>query len=209
MGSPTNGTTMNHSIRKNIMMARAFCLALIATILITATTAIAATAAPISPQCTGPEYRQLDFWIGDWDTFDQEQSPETAQSAVGQIINPSIARAQIKPIAQGCALHELYEQNDGLIGDSILSYDAVRKQWQQTWVTNRGALMVLWGKFKNGALVLEGEVHLSDGKTVMQRITWKAEGKGVRESAVMSKDGGKTWTPAFDVLFLKREGKAD
>jgi hypothetical protein len=202
MGSPTNGTTMNHSIRKNIMIARAFCLALITTILITATTAIATTAAPIAPQCTGAEYRQLDFWIGDWDTFEKD-GPQTASQS------PSIARAQIKPIAQGCALHELYEQNDGLIGDSILSYDAVRKQWQQTWVTNRGALMVLWGKFENGALVLEGEVHLSDGKTVMQRITWKAEGKGVRESAVMSKDGGKTWTPAFDVLFLKREGKAD
>jgi hypothetical protein len=151
---------------------------------------------PISPDCTAEEYRQLDFWIGDWDTFESD-SPS----------GPSIARAQVKPIAQGCAIHELYEQNDGLIGDSILSYDAVRKQWQQTWVTNRGAIMVLWGNFKDGALVLEGEVHLRNGKTVMQRITWKAEGKGVRESAVLSKDGGKTWTPAFDVLFLKRKDK--
>ncbi len=43
----------------------------------------------------------------------------------------------------------------------------------------------------------------------MQRITWKAEDKGVRESAVMSKDGGKTWTPAFDVLFRKRGDKLE
>ena len=60
------------------------------------------------------------------------------------------------------------------------------------------------GHFKDGALVLEGEAHLKDGTSVMQRITWKAHDKGVRESAVLSKDGGKTWTPAFDVLFLKR-----
>jgi hypothetical protein len=53
-------------------------------------------------------------------------------------------------------------------------------------------------------LVLEGEVHLRDGTSVIQRITWKAGDKGVRESAVLSKDGGKTWTPAFDVQFLKR-----
>jgi hypothetical protein len=26
----------------------------------------------------------------------------------------------------------------------------------------------------------------------------------VRESAVLSKDGGHKWAPAFDVLFLKR-----
>lgn len=148
---------------------------------------------PISPPCSAAEYRQLDFWIGDWDTFEAD-SPD----------GPSIARARVGTIAQGCGIHELYEQKDGLIGDSILSYDPVRKQWQQTWVTNRGSLMVLWGNFKDGALVLEGESHLHDGTSVMQRITWKAQGKGVRESAVLSKDGGKTWLPAFDVLFLKR-----
>jgi hypothetical protein len=156
----------------------------------------AGTTAPTSPDCIAAQYRQLDFWIGDWDTFESD-APDGA----------SVARARIKPIAQGCAIHELYEQNDGLIGDSILSYDAVRKQWQQTWVTSRGANMLLWGDFKDGALVLEGEAHLGNGKSVMQRITWKAQGKGVRESAVMSKDGGKTWTPAFDVLFLKRADK--
>jgi hypothetical protein len=152
-----------------------------------------ATAAPATPApsaACGTEYRQLDFWLGDWDTFETD-TPGGA----------SVARAHVDPIAQGCAIHELYEQNDGLIGDSILSYDAVRKQWQQTWVTNRGSLMVITGNFKDGALVLEGEAHLKDGRSVMQRITWKAQDKGVRESAVMSKDGGRTWEPAFDVLF--------
>jgi hypothetical protein len=160
-----------------------------------------AAAAPVTttatfPQCGATEYHQLDFWIGDWDTFETDGSS-----------GPSVARARVDPIAQGCAIHELYEQNDGLIGDSILSYDPVRKQWQQTWVTNRGSIMVLWGLLKDGALVLEGETHLQDGRMVIQRITWKAEKGGVRESAVMSKDVGKTWTPAFDVLFLRRKDR--
>lgn len=154
------------------------------------------TATPASSHCSAAEYHQLDFWIGDWDTFEAED-PD----------GPSIARARVEPIAEGCAIHELYEQTDGLVGDSILSYDPVRKQWQQTWVTNRGSLMVLWGGFKDGVLTLEGEAHLRDGKSVLQRIIWKAEGEGVRETAVMSKDGGKTWTPAFDVLFRKRQDK--
>jgi hypothetical protein len=154
---------------------------------------LAATPVAKSPGCAAPEYRQMDFWIGDWDTFETDGS-----------VKESEARAQITPIAQGCAIHELYEQNDGLIGDSILSYDPVRKHWQQTWVTNRGALMVITGNWKDGAMVLEGEVHLNTGATVLQRISWKAQDGGVREWAVMSKDGGKTWTPAFDVLFRKR-----
>lgn len=155
-----------------------------------------AAATPAPSDCTAAEYHQLDFWIGDWDTFESD-APN----------GPPVARARVDPIAGGCAIHELYEQNDGLIGDSILSYDPVRKQWQQTWVTNRGSIMVLAGNFKDGALVLEGESHSRDGKSVLQRITWEIKGNGVREWAVLSKDGGKSWTPAFDVLFLKR--KAD
>jgi hypothetical protein len=85
----------------------------------------------------------------------------------------------------------------------------VRKRWQQTWVTNRGALMVIVGNFKDGALVLQGDVYLKDGTSVLQRITWKTQGTGVRESAVLSRDGGETWTPAFDVLFLARAGGRD
>jgi hypothetical protein len=154
--------------------------------------AVQAEAATGYPRCAAAEYHQFDFWIGDWDSFDAQ--------AAGK---PAEARARITPIAQGCAIHELYEQNDGLIGDSILSFDPVLKQWQQTWVTNRGSIMQIYGVFKDGAVVLAGDVHLNDGSTVQQRITWRTEGEGVRESAVLSKDGGKTWVPAFDVLFRK------
>ena len=65
--------------------------------------------------------------------------------------------------------------------------------------------MVIHGDFKDGALVLEGEVHLKNGTTVLQRITWKTQDQGVREFAVLSKDGGKTWAPSFDVLFRKHK----
>jgi hypothetical protein len=185
---------MHEFRRKHLRIA----LAAVGFAFITPAVAAPSAAALTSPQCSAKEYRQLDFWIADWDTFETD-TPR----------GPSIARARVEPIAQGCAIHELYEQVDGLVGDSILSYDPVRKQWQQTWVTNRGSLMVLWGNFKDGALTLEGEAHLVDGKSVMQRITWKAQDSGVRESAVLSKDGGKTWTAAFDVLFLKRRDKQD
>lgn len=141
--------------------------------------------------CAAPEYRQLDFWLGDWDTFD-----------AGGDATP-VARARVDLIAAGCAVHELYEQADGLIGDSILSFDPARRLWQQTWVTNRGSLMVIAGRLADGALTLEGEMHTKDGRTLPQRITWRVEGTAVRESSVVSRDGGKTWEAAFDVLFRK------
>ena len=160
--------------------------------------AVASSAAETSSstRCSAVEYRQLDFWIGDWDTFETED-----------LNGPSIARARIEPIVDGCALHERYEQSDGLVGDSILSFDPVRRQWQQTWVTNRGSNMVLWGEQRDAALVLEGDVHLHNGATVLQRIIWRTEGDAVRETAVLSRDGGGRWEPAFDVLFRKRDAR--
>src|SRR5947209_19860516 len=94
-----------------------------------------------APKCAAPEYRQFDFWVGDWDTF------EADHSAPG-----SIARAHVDHIAGSCAIHELYEQVDGLIGDSILSYDPIKKVWQQTWVNNFGGIMQITGAFKDGAV---------------------------------------------------------
>ena len=167
-------------------------------VVLLATAGTNAVASPPVANCqVAPAYHQLDFWIGDWDTFETGQ-PKSAFEA----------RTQVRAIAAGCAIHELYEQTDGLIGDSILSYDPVRRQWQQTWVTNRGAIMVLYGGFRGGDLILEGDSHLQDGRTVRQRITWQRRGGGVREFAVASKDGGKTWEPAFDVTFRKRKAVA-
>ena len=150
-----------------------------------------ASASPAPVGCSAAEYRQLDFWLGDWDAYDAGDA------------GTAIARTHVDLIAAGCAVHELYEQTDGLIGDSILSFDAARQLWQQTWVTNRGSLMVIAGRFNNSAVTLEGEMHTGDGRTLLQRITWKVEGSDVRETAVVSKDSGKSWVPAFDVLFRR------
>jgi hypothetical protein len=148
-----------------------------------------------APGCTEPERRQLDFWLGDWDTFEP----------VGAL-GDSQARAHVDSILAGCVVHELYEQTDGLIGDSFLSYDSITRKWQQTCVTNFGAYMFLTGTFEDGVLTLEGTSH-TKSRDLPHRITWKAEKGCVRETGMMSTDGGKTWVPAFDVLFLKHRNQ--
>ena len=188
---------MNKTLRRNRLRIASLRIAVASIGLMVIAQAVATPAAATAgfPNCSAAEYHQMNFWIGDWDTFETDTPT-----------GPSEARTHVDPIAEGCAIHELYVQTDGLIGDSILSYDPARKQWQQTWVTNRGSIMVITGNFKDGALVLAGEAHLNDGKVVLQRITWKAQDNSVREWAVLSKDDGKTWMPAFDVTFRKHLG---
>jgi hypothetical protein len=138
--------------------------------------------------CTAPEYRQLDFWIGDWDAFDVD--------------NPTakVARNHVDLILEGCVLRENYEGADGHHGQSFSIYDASRKLWHQSWVTNRGELLIIEGKFEDGEMVLTGIDRQTAAQPLVRGI-WKPVSGGVRETAATSSDGGKTWKPWFDLIF--------
>jgi len=104
-----------------------------------------AAARPTTPsKCASAEHRRLDFWVGDWDAYD-----------VGGGDKPS-AHVRVDVILDGCALREVYEGTDGLVGESFTIYDASRKLWHQTWVTNRGQLLEIEGRFQGNSLTLEG-----------------------------------------------------
>jgi hypothetical protein len=148
--------------------------------------------------CTAPEYRQLDFWIGDWDAYDLDGSGNPSKKAV--------ARNRVDRILGGCALREVYEQTDGLVGQSFSTYDASRKVWHQTWVTNRGQLLVVEGRLVGDRLTLTGALPAAGGHPGTLRVTWQPRKDGVRETAESSSDGGKTWKPLFDVLFQPHKG---
>jgi ketosteroid isomerase-like protein len=138
--------------------------------------------------CSAPEYLQFSFWVGDWDAFDVD-NPTT-----------KVARARVDPILDGCVLREDYEGTNGAKGQSFSIYDNTRGVWHQSWVTNRGKLLVIEGKFEAGEMVLSGVDH-SASEQPLVRGTWKPMSGGVRETAVTSTDGGKTWKPWFDLVF--------
>lgn len=146
------------------------------------------------PPCRAPAYHQFDFWVGDWDTFDADGH------------GTSQARNHVDSILGGCVIRERYEQNDGLVGESFSIYDASRHVWHQTWVTNRGTLLMIEGVFKNGVLTLQGGQTGKTGKPELIRGTWNRQGDGVRETVHTSSDGGKTWKPYFDILFKPHRG---
>ncbi len=145
-----------------------------------------------SPSCVAPEYRQFDFWVGDWDAY------EVGKPSV------KVAHARVDRILDGCVLWEQYEGIDGSKGQSFSIYDASRKTWHQSWVTNRGQLLVIEGELQNGEMILSGVDHPVASIDRHVRGEWKPVNGGVRETAVRSNDGGKTWQPWFDLMFRPR-----
>jgi hypothetical protein len=144
-----------------------------------------------STGCDGPEYRQFDFWVGDWDAVEAGEAAPRAHVRVTHILD-------------GCAIREEYHDGGGLIGESLSTYDRSRHIWHQSWVTNRGQLLLLDGEFRNGAIVLTGADPAS-GAAALVRGTWTATRDGAREVGVMSPDGGTTWRPWFDLSFQRHK----
>jgi hypothetical protein len=148
---------------------------------------------PTSVSCNGPEYRQFDFWVGDWDVVDRDRPTLV------------IARARVELILDNCVLHERYEQTDGKKGESFSMYDSTRNRWHQSWVTNRGELLMIDGQLGNGILTLAGSDIGPDGNVRKVRGSWQRVDEGVREVASRSADGGVSWIPWFDLIFRKHQ----
>ena len=147
---------------------------------------------PQRSPCTTSEHRQFDFWAGDWDAFDVDNPAE------------KVARVHVDLILDGCVLRESYEGADGHQGQSFSMYDSSRNIWHQSWVTNRGELLIVEGHGRAGEMVLSGTEQTTNGPK-MVRGTWKEVNEGVRETAVTSVDGGKSWKPWFDLLFRRHK----
>jgi hypothetical protein len=152
-----------------------------------------AFAAGPSAQCATPEHRQFDFWAGDWDGYDVGAEDRLA------------ARVRVDVVLDGCALYEVYEGTNGVVGQSLSIYDAARKVWHQTWVTNRGQLLMVDARLQGDTMVFEGTNPGADGRPVMIRVAFKPEAGAVRQTARTSTDGGNTWEPLFDMIFRPRK----
>lgn len=160
-----------------------------------------AAAVPVPPaastpaMCAAPEHRQFDFWMGNWEVFEFGSPAQ-------------VARVQVNRVLDGCVLLEQYEDTHGLKGQSFTIYDASRKVWRQSWVTNRGQSLSIEGGFHAGEMVFDGTDRTAGGEERRIHAVWKPVNEGIRETAVTSIDGGKTWKPWFDLLFRPHDTKA-
>ncbi len=142
---------------------------------------------PLQP-CTAPEYRQFDFWLGEWDV----ESPAAPGSA---------SRSRISGINGGCTLREEYTTATGYDGTSLNFYDAARRSWHQTWIDNQGGALYLEGGLQGRSMVLATTGDANN----LQRITWTPLDDGrVRQHWEASVDGGGSWTTVFDGFYTRR-----
>ena len=148
-----------------------------------------------SPCRTRAEYRQFDFWVGEWDV----QTPQ------GQTAGTN----SVQLILDDCVIFENWTGARGGHGKSFNVYHAAKGKWQQTWVDNSGGVLELTGEYKDGTMKFAGETPRPDGTRVLERLTFtKLSADRVRQFWEQSADGGKTWTVAFDGTYIRKKTAA-
>lgn len=141
--------------------------------------------------CAADEYRQFDFWLGDWDV--------TAAGA-----KKSGAENHISSQHGGCVVLEEYTAG-AFTGMSINFYDNGQKRWRQTWMSNAGQPLYLAGGLDDAGAMVLSDKGLVDSDTV-NRITWTANDDGsVRQHWEQSSDDGEIWSTVFDGLYTHKK----
>jgi hypothetical protein len=143
------------------------------------------------PDCTSADHRAFDFWVGTWDVFNPG----------GTLVAENIITLEMND----CVVHESYTNTQGYHGESFNVFDRSRGVWHQTWVDQNGALLQLEGGIVDGSMVLEGTTVGPGGTEVLNRVAWTPNADGsVRQHWQSTRDGGATWSTAFDGTYRRR-----
>jgi hypothetical protein len=138
--------------------------------------------------CAGAEYRQFDFWIGEWAVTDRVTGKPAGSS-------------HIEKLYGGCVLRENYAAGS-FRGGSLNSYWRGDRKWHQTWMDSAGAFRhFVGGLDTKGRMVMTAE-QPNSGKTRLVRLTFTANPDGtVRQYSDLSDDGGRSWSLRYDYLY--------
>lgn len=143
------------------------------------------------PCTSSPEYRQLDFWIGEWEV-----------QSNGQLAGTN----SVQLILGDCIIFENWSGVRGLTGKSFSLYDAKQHRWRQTWVDSRGGLNEFTGEFKGDRMEFRRTATDAEGQTRLIRMTLFNLGPDrVRQLSEYSTDEGKTWNVGYDFLYLRKK----
>ena len=145
----------------------------------------------VNPCKASPEFRQFDFWIGEWD----------AVNAQGLTVGTS----SIQLILGQCVIFENWNTPVSS-GKSFNVFNAQDKKWYQTWVDARGTLTHYVGQFVDGKMVLVGRNPGDiEGKTLLRMTFSKLPDGSVLQHGESSTDGGSEWTTRYQFTYVKRK----
>ena len=142
--------------------------------------------------CCSEDHVAFDFWLGEWEVFNNE----------GALVGTnSIAKEQT-----GCVIRENWKSANGqFTGGSTNFYNSQTKEWQQLWIDNAGSHLLLSGGREGNQMILSSkEIPRENDEPYINRITWTHNEDGTVRQLWEILAGGKVINIAFDGLYRKK-----
>lgn len=150
--------------------------------------------------CSSPEFRQFDFWIGQWDITGRYRTSDSTWSEEGAASN--IVTVEYN----SCVIIENFRSTDfELNGHSVSTYNKNRKIWQQTWVDNSGSYFDFTGGLDSAGQMALYTEREQGGKTIKYRMVFQ----NIKKNSLFwvwerSGDGGQTWYRMFELNYKRK-----
>jgi len=160
-----------------------------------AITQMKVNAAPCKFPDKHPEYRQFDFWLGEWDVYNQGGA--------------KAGTSKIDLILGDCVVLENWTGGGGGEGKSFNKYSPEFKRWEQYWVDAQGSTTFFHGMLEGTSMVYYAETPQPNGSILKRRLTFFNLGPDkVRQFSQQSKDDGKSWQTEYDLIYIRKNSQA-
>ena len=142
-----------------------------------------------------PEYRQFDFWVGDWDVYG--------------VSGALSGHNRVDLILGNCVIAENWTSSFGGEGKSFSKYNPNLKRWEQYWVDETGDTTFFYGQREGENLVFHSSTPVQSGPTERRLTFTPVSPDRVRQFSQMSSDGGKTWQTEYDLMYVHHGAAAE
>ena len=140
-----------------------------------------------------PEYRQFDFWVGEW-----------------EVRNPNdvvVGNSVIELVVNDCLILENWTNSRGVTGKSMNFYDLQDNKWHQLWMGSNGIPIRFIGEYNSERKSMDytGKGIGQNGTEVDFRFTFfHISDDHVRQLWEQSADGGESWVTLFDGQYHRK-----
>ena len=151
--------------------------------------------AKTSPCEQHEQFREFDFWVGEWEVHDGE----------GTLVGENTITSE----ENGCVLVEKWHGVQGSSGMSINYLDRITDEWVQIWHAAGGYQIDIRGGLTDNGMRLSGTIHyIGTGQTAPFRGLWTPLPDGrVRQFFEQSNDDGATWEPWFEGFYTRKSAE--
>jgi hypothetical protein len=141
-----------------------------------------------SGACSGPAYHELDFFVGNWVVTDK--------------LGKQFATDRVSKEYGGCVIWEQWFGARGSHGAGYSGYVPTRHVWVQTFMDDRGTVLVFEGGPAGASFSISGPSYPKPGAIEQNHVIFRTlPQRVVEEYWTVWDDGNKTSRVIFDGFF--------